>query len=202
MSTELSLPETPQTIQWTAPRLLTSAMRNPWTRKRTTVSLGGTDTWRAQLTIVPGNDADARIWRSFMSQAMGTPDHFFNIPLVTTAQHTGANGTVKASSATTLSCVVEGLTPSKTLLVAGQYVCFTGLPSGTSQAVILTADFVSNGAGEATATWKVPLRETPVDGTDVISKSPFVRVAMDQAWGWSEEPGMQRPLGFSVEEAY
>jgi hypothetical protein len=144
------------------------------TRKRQVVSLsGGTaDRWEGVLETVPLIGTDVRTMWAFLHQ-VGESGEW----TVKEADYTGAQSGIASAlvngagqSGTSLAC--DGVTPSVTVLRAGEY-----FQVGTEFKVV-TADCSSNGSGQFTVSFKPALRASPADNATVTMNTPQMLVIL------------------------
>lgn len=170
--------------------------RSAWTGRRRVSGMPGVQKWYASATV-PGiaTEEDERPWRVFKI-AMRGPVNWARLK-VACSQRTGANPTVRAGADPFTTLPLEGLPANVTALKAGQYMTVP-LPSGRHRLVMLMADLVTNGSGQATATFVPELTGTPAEGAIVETIDPYMAVAfMDSRQGWKVSNGVtDMPLVF------
>ena len=148
--------------------------RSEWTSRTQVVGMPGAETWAIRAALAPmASEADERPWRAFLFSLRGRQNHF-HYPLAC-QQHVGGKPLVNAASSSGYSLPLDGMTPSVTILPAGSFLTVP-LPSGHRRTVMLEADLVTNGAGQATAQFNFALGEVPADNAEVESLNPYIPV--------------------------
>lgn len=173
--------------------------RSIWTGSRKVVGLPGLELWRGKATIdILATEVEERPWRAFLFALRGPANWFrWYLPCNT---HIGPRPTVAAGASNGYSLPLTGMQPNARILDAGQYITVP-LPSGHSRAVCLTADLVTNGSGNATATFEPALTETPTLGATVETTDPFIPMSLtapEQGFGLAD--GLSG-TSFDVEES-
>lgn len=141
-----------------------------FTRKRQTTTLsGGTaDRWQGVIETPPLRDTDLRTMWAFLHKVglygqftVGDPDYSGPISGIASAsvQGAGQSGT---------SLVVDGVTPSTTIVREGEYFQ-VGMGFHA-----LTQDCASNGSGVVTLVFKPALRVSPADNATVTFDTPVM----------------------------
>jgi hypothetical protein len=173
--------------------------RSRWTGRRKVVGLAGCETWRGRATIdVLATEAEERPWRAFLFDLQG-PVNWFRWPLPCN-RHIGPKPTVAAGAGSGYTLPLTGMQPSTRILARGQFMTVP-LPSGHYRAVCLSADLVSDGSGNATATFKPALNEVPTLGATIETGSPFVPMSpVETELGLDSDNGVSG-ASFDVEEA-
>ncbi|BAK66894.1 hypothetical protein SLG_22190 [Sphingobium sp. SYK-6] len=163
--------------------------RSAWTGRRRVTGMPGVQKWYASATVPDiATEEDERPWRLFLLSLRG-PLNWFRFP-VACSQRAGSNPTVRAGGGPFTSLPLEGLPNSATVLKGGQYMTVP-LPSGRHRLVMLTADLVTNGSGQGTATFVPELTETPTTGAIVETINPFLMAALtDSRQGWKLSNGV------------
>lgn len=143
-----------------------------WTGGSKTVGLPGIERWYGKVEIADiATESEERAWRAFIYGLRGKLNWFrYVLPCNT---HAGNKPTVATGPGNGYTLPLTGLALSQTILLAGQYMTVP-LPSGRYRAVCLRSDLVSDGSGNATATFEPALSETPTVGVTVETKDPFV----------------------------
>lgn len=181
-------------------RLSTPAQQNrsEWTGRKQVIGLPGAELWLGQIMIdILTTEEEERPWRAFLFGLRG-PYNWFRCPLPCN-QHAGAKPQVNAASSPGYTLPLKGLTPSVTILQAGQYMTVP-LPSGRQRAVMLTAPLVSNASGLATAAFVPALGEVPANNATVETKDPFIPFSpVDPVQGFDMSEGIAT-TSFEVEE--
>lgn len=143
-----------------------------WTGGIKEVGQPGLEIWYGTAGIADiATESAERPWRAFLF-GLCTAGTWFAWPLCAQS-HTGSKPTVGAGASNGYTLPLQGLSAGITILEAGQYMTVP-LPSGRYRTVCLTADLVSNGAGQATATFVPALSETPTGGVTVETQEPFI----------------------------
>lgn len=173
--------------------------RSAWTRRAKIVGLPGAAIWTVKARIrIRTRESAKRPWRAFLLSLRG-PVNTFKL-WAACSQRTGSNPTVAAGAAIGWTLPLAGLPVSQTVLKAGQFMTVT-LPSGFKALVCLNADLVSNGSGNATASFEPALNEVATVGATVETINPFALMRLTASGqGWSEEGGFQS-MAFEAEEA-
>lgn len=177
----------------------TQVNRSTWTGRRQVVGLAGAETWRGNVTIdiLPTEERE-QPWRAFLFALEG-PANWFKWPLPRNT-HNGPKPTVASGAGNAYTLPLEGMQANARVLRAGQFMTVP-LPSGHSRAVCLLADLMTNADGEATASFKPALNETPVEGAVVETADPFIPMApVDSELGFETSDGISG-AAFEVEEA-
>lgn len=173
--------------------------RSGWTGKRKVVALPGIELWSGSFSLADiATEEQERPWRAFLLSLRG-PVNWFRWVLPCNS-HVGGKPTVRSGAGNGYTLPLAGLAPSTTILKAGQFMTVP-LPSGYDRTVCLTADLVSNGSGQATATFEPALGEIPATGVTVETIDPFIRMALvDRTAGLGTQNGISGG-SFKVEEA-
>lgn len=166
--------------------------RSGYTGARQVMGLPGGARWTGSIEFVAfANDAEARLWRGFLSSLEGQVHTFYLYVL--NAQHAGANPTatgVAGATTATLSAAIG--------LLSGQFMTFT-LSSGKRQMVVLTQDMAG-----AVATFRPQLREATGAAATVETIAPYAEVALaSDSVAWLSAPGKMFDFpSIDFEEAY
>ena len=173
--------------------------RSIWTGRRKVVGLSGTAVWRGSVSITDiATEEEERQWRAFIFALEG-PQNSFRWPLPRNV-HIGPRPLVNAASSDGNTLPLDGMTPNARILRAGQFITVP-LPSGHARAVCLTADLVTNGSGQATATFKPALNEVPANNAAVETVAPYIPMSpVEPVMGLASSQGISA-TGFQVEEA-
>lgn len=148
--------------------------RSGWTGKAKAVRLPGASLWRCDITFEPiATELEERALRVFVEGLDGIVNAT-DIPRAC-QQHIGPKPLVAAGATSGSTLPLDGMTPSTTILRAGQFMTVP-LPSGHQRLVMLTADLATNLSGEATATFKPDLGEVPAENATVETVKPFSRM--------------------------
>lgn len=198
--TEITVPD-PEGLLLDELRLSAPAQvnRSAWTGRRKVVGLPGTETWRGKATIdMMATEDEERDWRAFLF-GFGGQANWFRWPLPC-ATHLGPKPTVAAGASNGYTLPLTGMLASTRILKAGQFMTVP-LPSGHSRAVCLTADLRADGSGNATATFRPALNETPTLGATVETTDPFIPMSpVESEQGFGMADGVSG-ASFDVEEA-
>ncbi len=170
-----------------------------WSKRRKVVGLPGAETWRCTLSLEPvATELDERQWRAFVVEMQGQENHV-HIP-ANCQQPPAPSCTVRAGATNGYNLPLGGLPASSLILSRGEYMT-AALPSGHFRMVMLMADLVSNGAGQATATFKPALNEAPTVGAIVELANPFCPMSFTESRnGWGVSDGLSS-FSFAMEEA-
>jgi hypothetical protein len=173
--------------------------RSAWTGRRKVVGLAGTETWQGAVAFDGiATEAEERQWRAFLFD-LGGPENSFRWPLPRNT-HIGPKPRVNAATGDGYALPLDGMQPNARILRAGQFMTVP-LPSGHKRAVMLTADLVTNGLGQATAQFKPALTEVPADNAEVETTFPYIPMApVESVMSLATENGVSG-TGFEVEEA-
>jgi hypothetical protein len=197
---EITIP-LPGELLLSGPKLSSPAQtnRSTWTGRRKVIGLAGTETWRGSVAIADiATEADERQWRAFLF-ALAGPQNSFRFPLPCNT-HIGPKPLVNGATEAGYTLPLDGMTPNARILRAGQYITVP-LPSGHARAVCLTADLVSNGAGQATAQFRPALNEVPADNAVVETTTPYVPMSpVEPLMGLDTSQGISG-TSFDVEES-
>lgn len=151
------------------------ANRSIITSRRQVVGQPGAERWYLSATIdAIATEQDERPWRAFLFGLKGIRNYFHF--RVACQAHSGSRPTVAAGASNGYTLPLAGMTPNTSILQAGQYMTVP-LPSGHKRLVALLVDLVSNGSGNATATFNVALNEVPTTGATVETLDPYVPVS-------------------------
>ncbi len=156
------------------PRVPDQANRSIWTSRTQIVGIPGAETWGIKAAIEPiATEDDEAPWRAFLFGLNGR-QNTFNFPLPC-QYHVGSKPRVNGATEAGYTLPLDGMTPSTTILRAGKYLSVP-LPSGHVRTVMLMADLVTNGSGQATAQLNFALGEVPTDNQEVESGAPYIPV--------------------------
>lgn len=197
---EIPIPS-PDDLLLDGPKLNAPAQvnRSGWTGRRKVVGLAGAEGWRGTATIdTICTEEEERPWRAFLF-ALDGPVNWFRW-LLPCQRHIGAKPTVDSGAGDGYTLPLTGLHPSTRILRAGQFMTVP-LPSGHSRAVCLTEDLVSDGSGDAVASFRPALGETPTIGVTVETADPFIPMSpVETVQGLDSADGVSGAT-FEVEEA-
>ena len=172
--------------------------RSKFTSRRKFVGLPGAEAWSCTLTVESiANEIDERLWRAFIVKCKGQENTFY-VPANCQSPPSGA--TVGAGSTNGYTLPLTGMTPSTTILHAGEFMTVP-LPSGHKRLVCLTADLVANGSGIATAVFGPALNEVPAFGAAVEIANPYCPMTLKaRSNGWKKANGVSQFM-IDAEEA-
>lgn len=138
----------------------------------------------------------ARKWRSFFGKVQGR-GNTFQIPVVRESQ-SSATCLVMGGAQVGYTLNVDGLGAAGTKLTEGKYATVGG------QLMLLGADVVANGSGQATMTFVNPLRVSPADNAVVTIGTPYATCAMmSDELGWDVEfAALTHGFAFDCREAF
>jgi hypothetical protein len=187
-------------VSWRAP-FPAQVNRSGWTGRSKIVGLPGATVWTVSGSFVTIIGADrGKPWRGFFTALHGQL-HKFRVRGGEDLQTTAANPTVRAGANDGVTVPLAGLPANKTVLISGSLMTVP-LPSGHERMVCLTADLVSNGLGQGTATFGPELGEVPATGAVVEIGRPWSLVRQtNKAPGWDVEPGQKYIFALDAEEA-
>lgn len=187
-------------VKWRAP-FPAQVNRSGWTGHRKVVGLPGATVWSASaefVTIV--TEAKAKRWRGWFMALKG-PVNSFPLLATETVQTTAANPTVRTGANAGSTIPLQGLPINATVLLSGDMMTVP-LPSGHQRLVVLTADLVTNGTGQATATFGPELDEIPAAGVVVEIRRPWGLMAQtSEPPGWDVSVGQTYAFTLTAEEA-
>lgn len=173
--------------------------RSTWTGRRKVIGLAGTEVWTGKATIdLITTEEQERPWRAFLFSLEGPVNWFrWRLPC---NRHVGNKPTVAAGASDGYTLPLTGGQPNARILRAGQYMTVP-LPSGHARAVCLTADLQFDASGNATASFKPALNETPTLGVTVETADPYIPMSLvDPEQGLESADGVSGAV-FDVEEA-
>lgn len=148
--------------------------RSIWSRKGKVVGLPGAEIWQLGAFVGPfATEVEERPWRAFLHGLKGRQNHFHM--RVACQRHYGPKPLVNAASAAGYLLPLDGMAVSTRILEAGQYLTVP-LPSGHKRLVMLMADLITNGSGQATAELNIALGEIPANDIEVETAYPYVPV--------------------------
>lgn len=176
--------------------------RSGWTNTSKVVGLPGAGLWSATGTFVTqiGEDQALR-WRGFFFELRGQRNSFPLIAIERARQTAHANPTVRVGAGSADTVPLQGL-PLSTLVLRKGELMTVFLPSGHRRLVGLTADLVSDGAGQAIAHFAPELGEVPAPGAPVIIDVPYALVRQtSEPPGWDVDAGQMYAFSLSAEEA-
>jgi hypothetical protein len=184
-------------IEWTLDRPA-QVNRSQWTGKEQVVADPWHARWSAELTLrTLIGQASILAWRSFLVQLKGHVNTF-RLVAVEAAQnaYSPTVQTTAGASGTTLPLTGFPAVVA-TVMTAGQMFTVN------DQLCVLTADLVTNGAGQGTATFQPPLRASAAATTAVQVQRPTCLVALrDSTAGWSVDRGQLYGVKLTVDERF
>lgn len=163
--------------------------RSAWTGRRRTTQLPGAERWFAnvQTEDIP-TELEERAWRAFLVAAGAAPNTF-RLP-VACDQTPALNPSVTSTTNGGNTLPLSGLPASQTVLGAGQHLTVP-LANGHRRLVTLIAPLVTNGAGQATATFLPGLAGQANGGATVEARNPYLMAALiGSRQGWTTENGV------------
>ena len=173
--------------------------RSAWTGARKVVALPGGSYWSGRIAVENiATELEERQWRAFIAQLRGV-QNWFKAPLPCQS-HIGPPPTVAAGAGNGYSLPLAGMSPSTRILETGQHMTVP-LPSGHNRAVRLTADLVTDAAGNAVAEYAPALNEVPSLGAIIETANPFVPVASTETNLTIPQSNSIASLSFDIEEA-
>jgi len=201
ISYPLSLPTTlaPDRIDWMMETRIESTTP-PWGFIPQTFVWVGADQWRARLTwngMMSQNSADDV---ETISLALNGPEGSFLLGdlIRTTPRGTwaGQSPLVKGASQTGKTLLIDGLTPTTTTAIRGDWF---QLGSGaTSRLHRITATGTANGSGEITLDFWPSLRVSPADNAPLtLASAKGLFMLANNISGWTQED--IRDSGISLE---
>lgn len=148
--------------------------RSIWSRKGKIIGLPGAEVWILSAIVGPlATEMEERPWRAFLHGLRGRQDHFNYV--VACQRHAGAMPLVNSAADAGYTLPLDGMEPNTRILQAGQYLTVP-LPSGHKRLLMLKADLITNGSGEATAILNLALGEVPTNNAQVETAFPYVPV--------------------------
>lgn len=173
--------------------------RSVWTGVRKVVGQTGAEIWHGRATIADlATEEQERPWRAFLF-ALDGPQNWFRWQLPCNT-HIGPKPVVGSGAGDGYELPLSGMQPNARILRAGQFMTVP-LPSGHHRAVCLLADLRADASGNALATFRPELGETPAIGTTVETADPFIPMAsVDSELGLTLNEGVSG-VSFEVEEA-
>ncbi len=184
-----------QAISWT---LVQPAQTNvsQWTGQRQTV-VSNRGWWECEYTLPPiVGTTNANPWRSFLAKTQGQVNDF-QVPVDPVAQSgLVATPLIKGAGQVGRSLITDGWPNYTIALKAGQYVTIG------NQLLQLTADIVSDGAGEATISFEPPIRISPADNAAIEFKNPYCLMYLKEKPAISVEAGYVYSLSLSLRESF
>lgn len=163
--------------------------RSAWTGRRRVTALPGIERWLANCQTDPiATEVEERAWRAFLVGARG-PVNRFRLQVACSQTDVGST-TVQTSGSPSNTLALTGLPAFTQILEAGQYMTVP-LTSGHHRLVMLTADLISNGSGQASATFLPRLGGAVTAGTLVEIVNPYLMASLiSSKQGWTTENGL------------
>jgi hypothetical protein len=173
--------------------------RSIFTSRRKFIGLAGAETWACKLTVEAiTTEIDERLWRAFLVKLKGQ-ENPFNVKAACQSPPAGTP-VVGTGSTNGYTLPITGMAHSATILTEGQFLTVP-LPSGHKRLVCLTADLVSNGSGNGTATFGPALTEVPTSTTPVEMTNPYCPMNLKaRSNGWNRVNGIAQFM-LDAEEA-
>lgn len=204
--TLIAMPTTPGfvSVQWTPPSTQVQRNRSEWTGVTRGVRLPGGQRWKAKATLPPivGKPDVAAAWGAFL-MALDGPYNSFLLPFRKNQHNLALDVRVGAGAAGGTTMTLTNLPASAMLLPAG-YCITVPLPSGRVQMLRLISALTSDGAGNATALFRAPLRQTLVADSWCETRNPVAEMML-VGDAPTETDGLARAWSFDaidLEEAF
>lgn len=192
---------TPNRQDW-GPDANVLTFSSPLSRSTQTLLFPGTR-WQVSIGF-SGLEADE--WRdleAFVVEMGGMSGRVYYGPrhAVTPRGTAGGAPLVNGASQTGSSLVTDGWNASETVLMRGDYIAFE--VAGGRSLYIVTADAMSDGAGNATLSIAPPIRISPADNEPIITSAPtcVMMFASNVNLG-SFQPGVVGDFTFDLVEAF
>ena len=195
--TTITLPPFPKTpplpLQLVRPAQVNTS---GWTGRRQVLP-SGRGWWECSISLTPiVGQENFRPWRAFLALTDG-PVNDFRVLVDPKPQTTLPNTVlVKGAGQTGTSLITDGWPASSTVLKAGMFVTVV------DQLVQLTANATTNGAGEATLTFKPALRLAPADNAAVEYKNPYCLMFMTDEPTPSVDQGYIYNMTLNLRESF
>jgi hypothetical protein len=178
--------------------------RSELTGKSRAIQLGPATRWSASGRLVPVKGADAKAVKAYLA-LMSQPGNLCRLRMVEASQVTvggrPTSATVNGAGQLGLTLALSGLQASVTNLVAGDVISIV-MASEDSQPIILGADLVANGSGQATAVLTTPLRKSPANAAAVELQWPTATMRMRNSLAWKVSPAPVYESEVAFEEAF
>jgi hypothetical protein len=185
--------------------------RSVLTGRTRQMRLGPSARWTCEIEFPPfqGNQNDGdealRVQRNVLAflQQAGSAFRLVAVDEPQTADPVPATCLVNGAGQMGFSLNVDGLPASTLFLRSGQMIS-VALAGGDEQLLTLRGpDVTSNGAGQATFTFDMPLRAAPADNAVVRIRWPVAVMRVRDPMGWDAAPGgiYQIPT-LTAEEAF
>jgi len=171
--------------------------RSEFTGRRKVTILAAAPRWSAKVTMPPIlGEAAALTWRAFAVDLDGVANSF-RLVIVEGPQLPGITPHVVGGGQFGHSLATGGWGAAGPKLKRGQFVTINDQP------LMLTADIIADGAGNATISFKAYIRVSPVDGLQIEANEPYALVSMtDSKAGWTVGIGQKYAFTFDVEESF
>lgn len=158
--------------------------RSGWTGRSKVVGLPGAETWKVKARLRSrATDRQRRPWRAFFAAVRGIQNSFR--VRMACQSHIGPAPQVDSGAGDGYSLPLKGMTPSTTILEAGQFMTVP-LPSGYWRPVVLSADLATDAAGKAVAQFEPALGEVPALDAVLETAEPFCLVSLTTpTTGWA-----------------
>lgn len=204
----------PQSMVW---RLIQPAQTNisGWTGGRQTLP-SGRGWWECDVTLPPiVGEEDAREWLAFIAEMNGDANDFhvkkmpseqdngwtgllpeLYLDFLGGAYSTGSEPAVKGADQTGKTLDTWGWLPSTTVLRRGQHITID------DQLLRLTADVVSNAAGEAEISFAPAIRVPPANNALIEFRNPYAKMYCAEQVDEPTEPGMVYGFSFKLRESF
>lgn len=145
----------------------TQVFQSPLTNSVQTQNLTGSR-WVSTWTLPPMKLADAANWFSFLVNLEGRSGRFYAVPPNNTPQGTATGvPVVNGASQTGSSLETNGWTPGVVVMKKGDF-----FKLANDELKMITSNVTSNGSGEATLPFKPGLRNSPADGSAIVTNNP------------------------------
>jgi hypothetical protein len=134
--------------------------------------------WRCTVSYPTLNSTRWRALEAFLASLEGAGGRFYFGPQQAKTPVGAAGGTplVNGASQTGSSLITDGWPASTAILKAGDYFHFD--VSTKRELKIVTADVSSNVSGQATISFKPPIRQSPSDNAAIVTSSPSCTMMM------------------------
>jgi hypothetical protein len=175
-------------------------MRSAFTRQRQVLSYPSGHLWVFSFGLPNMPEPYAGDTRAFLVDMDGRANTCqMRVPGYSTPSngYSGAIGLVKGADQTGYSLETDGWPTSQTILPKGAYITVN------DELKVLTAPLISDGAGEATASFKPAIRNSPADNSQIIFNNPYavMSLADPNAAAWSLKAPRFHGFSLAFEEA-
>lgn len=154
-------------------------------RQVTSLSGGTSDRWEGVVETIALFPADVKTMWAFLHQVGLYGEFTIKDPDYSGAQSGITSALVQGAGQSGTSLICDGVTPSVTVLRAGEYF------QVGNEFKVVTADCSSNGAGVFTVNFKPALRTSPADNAPLTLNTPLMLLRMIQpASKDTDEQGM------------